>query len=130
MALTENYVLENIFLSDTYANDEAEVYNGVLCLEIESTWRLEKMADTIRVDRGKKPFFYGKDRDDEAWYSFFLSCRQDRFESFTVSPENAGGLDNEFYEIVLDDQEKECLYRRARDLVGEERWQELFSKAA
>lgn len=73
MNIGKKYIEREIYLEDSYSNDDPLPRYGRLTLRIDATKVLDEEADRIRIAKGYKPFFtYDGKYDADGWYDYFI----------------------------------------------------------
>ncbi len=112
--MREKILKEKIFIDHNRYYDSDDFPH--FCFSIEDFHIINGIADGIRSDAGKIPFFdYEHEYDDEGWYDFFVACdyKDGKLTNTKLffRVENASLSDDtqKHYEIELDDDEKEAI---------------------
>lgn len=84
------------------------VYGNVISIPIIDTDDINRQIDTIRIEKGKRPFFNGADMDENGWYEVRLiidstTYEPQEIEAWVAEDCGAEEEDNEVYHIELDD---------------------------
>ena len=124
--LTPEYIKENMWLTEFSQEFDLERYNNedTLRIEFEATRSLEREVDRLRVEGGFRPLFNGDDCDLEAWYNFFATITETELKDMYAETEYAE--DYTCYNLELDDETRKLLFDKVVDIVGEEKWKEIW----
>ncbi len=127
MELSQEYIEDNIFISQYTPPATLKAQEGVLCLVIEPTVEFDAEADDILKRLGFAPFYdRSPDCDLSGWYAYLAVCVKDRLLGVMLEPWGTEQDVGEAYELPMDAGTKERIFNHLKSLVGEEEWGEAF----